>query len=349
MAYTITKWNLSRHCERIWSVHNIWSTQCRVASSLKNTFRTCLPCGSNSGWLPLDNLYTKQGDCGQKETLTIDKERVINTPNQLLYVARHGLRCQVFDTVLWQDLYERSLELAPDFQTRQWVELLHIYKRIKIRHRGLLDIVTREVMYQLERLSLEDLSKLALSMAWNEYCHNEMFDRIADVITTRLSREKIQEIPQGSIDPSTNKVSTKVGGNLEARNNDNLVVDDTNQPAKNIALSKITSYTHLLGAYAKCEFEHRELFEAVAVDLMDQLESKEMLIPQGFLVKLLASYAKFGYRHAPLFDALSKEMVTAKIPTGHLAKVQQMMKALQYENALMNSVFAYRLGNVTQC
>ncbi|ORM39896.1 uncharacterized protein BXIN_1346 [Babesia sp. Xinjiang] len=295
---------------------------------------------NRTGWVPLQNLYAKNdnitdlvgGNNDAEEDLK-QSPRVINTPNQLLYVARQGLRFQIFDTVLWNDLYECALELSGDFQPRQWVQLVHIFKRIKVKHRGLLDLATRELLYHLDRLSLEDLSKLALSFAWHGYCHSDMFSRIAEVVTTRLRREKMHEVPDvAKIDDAD---ATDPGSTGK-------------EPQKNSALSKITSYTHLLGAFSKCEVAHKELFEAVAADLVDQIRSKEMLIPPGFLSKIFASYARFGYRHVTLFDALSKEMVTAKIPTEQLASIQKMMKALDYENDIMLNIFAYRLGNAVQ-
>ncbi|GBE58732.1 hypothetical protein, conserved [Babesia ovata] len=312
----------------------------RAASTTGRVFRTCLPGddATHPGWVPLSNLYGEHAEAVDSaepaDPGSYDGSKgvkngspTINTPNQVLFVARKGLRCQVFDTKLWQDLYQRTVELSDHFHPRQWVELVHIFKRIKVRQGGLLNLATRQLLYHLERLSLEDLSKLALSFAYYQYRHTAMFDRIADVVTTRLRREKLQE--------GHGTVSTPSDAPEE----------ETDGPVKNRALSKITSYTHLVGAFAKCDHAHKELFEAVAADLVTQMGSKEMLIPPGFLVKIIASYARFGYRHNKLLDALSKEMVTAKIPDDQLLQVQHMMKALEYENDAMLSLFAYRLGN----
>ncbi|CDR96669.1 hypothetical protein, conserved [Babesia bigemina] len=312
----------------------------RAASTTGRVFRTCLPgdAGTRPGWVPLSSLYGEHAEAADSaepaDTTSYDAEKgtkhgspTINTPNQVLFVARKGLRCQVFDTKLWQDLYQRTVELSDHFQPRQWVELVHIFKRIKVRQGGLLNLATRQLLYHLERLSLEDLSKLALSFAYYQYRHTAMFDRIADVVTTRLRREKLQE------------------GHVAATAPSDALGQDTDEPVKNRALSKITSYTHLVGAFARCDHAHKELFEAVAADLVTQVESKEMMIPPGFLVKIIASYARFGYRHSKLLDTLSKEMVTAKIPDEQLLQVQHMMKALEYENDAMLNLFAYRLGN----
>ncbi|EDO08381.1 hypothetical protein BBOV_III008210 [Babesia bovis T2Bo] len=309
------------HCRSMCPV----ATLSRSSHSLRNSFRACIN-GNNTGWVPLEELYPTESDETQDHSSAyVTNERRINTVNQLMYVARKGLRCQVFDCHLWHELYDRSLDLAPEFTPRQWVELLHIYKRIKMRHTGLLDLVTRELLYRLDSLQLEDLSKLALCFGWHGYCHRDMFSRIADVVITRLTRTRMEEVPEeGS----------------------NEVTDESE--STNIAMSKITSYTHLLGAFAKCDHGHKELFEAVAVELIQLLKSKEMLIPPGFLAKVFASYARFGYRHVPLFDALSKEMLTAKIPIEQLSRIEHMVKSLDYNNEILNTVFAYRLGNSVQ-
>ncbi|GIX61487.1 uncharacterized protein BcabD6B2_09220 [Babesia caballi] len=330
-----SSWSLS-HSDRCPEVvaRSLW-LQWRAAGSARRVFRTCLPgdAEGHSGWVPLSRLYNDHTGAGRKEPsegLEVGPKQAgsqgINTPNQLLFVARRGLRCQVFDNKLWQDLYERAVELGDEFQPRQWVELVHVFKRIKVRQGGLLEMATRQLLYHLEVLSLEDLSKLALSFAYYRHCPGALFTKIAEVVTTRLQREKMQESPGDPAGEAGCGPDGEGGG-------------------KNRALSKITSYTHLLGAFAKCDFAHREMFEAVAADLLVQLRSKEMLIPPGFLVKIYASYARFGYRHVKLFDALAKEVVTAKIPTDQLLQLQRMMQALDYENELMLNVFAYRLGN----
>lgn len=303
--------------------------QLRRQTSSSHVFRTCLLSNENaqSGWVSLNSLYSKPSSAacsedGQPEVSAQSHGNIgaIKTPSQLLFVARRGLRCQVFDTKLWLDIYQRTVDLRDMFIPRQWVEMVHIFKRIKVRQPGLLDMATKELLYHLERLSLEDLSKLALSFAYHYYCQNAMFSRIATVVTTRIQRQNMHSVP-------------------------NQVSESTEEPPPRHPLSRITSYTHLLGAFAKCNIPHKELFEAVATELLTLIHSREMLIPAAFLVKIFASYASFGYRHHKLFDALCKEMVTAKLSETELLQLQGMMKTLEYQNDLMLNVFAYRLGN----
>lgn len=302
----------------------------KTGISTKNPFRTCLPSpeGHSSGWVSLSSLYdlpnehdSRKSDVNGHVSALERGVGSLNTPNQLLFVARTGLRYQIFDTKLWNDIYHHVINMRDYFKPRQWVEVVHIFKRMKVRKPGLMDLATKELLYQLERLPLEDLSKLALSFAYHQYCPSVLFARIAEVVTTRLRRQNMQSLPKEALEK------------------------EEEETVKAHPLAKITSYTHLLGAFAKCNHPHKEMFEAVAGDLLLHINAKEMLIPPGFLVKIFVSYASLGYRHNTLFDALCKEMVTAKLSDEELLQLQAMMKSLDYENDIMLNVFAYRLGN----
>ncbi|KAK2196435.1 hypothetical protein BdWA1_001681 [Babesia duncani] len=270
-----------------------------LSSCLKN------PHSKQYGWTHLDSLFYSARNRENRNIL--DR---IDSPRMIINIARRGLKLQVFDSTLWNDLSHKALEMQQSFKASQWVELLHVFKRIKIRDGKLYYTAMQQIENNIHELSLQQLSILALCFAYFDFCPSALFNKIALIVCEDFLKHKFH--------PNQEQLK---------------------------ALTKISSYAHLVGAFAKCSFGNKQLFNTVALDIVDLFAQNKGLIPSNLLLKIVISYVSLGYRHVPLFDVLCKEMVTAKLSRDELTTIKSQFDVIDYENDLMNNVFAYRLGN----
>ncbi|AFZ81562.1 hypothetical protein BEWA_009760 [Theileria equi strain WA] len=235
-------------------------------------FRSCIP-GKfirTDDWISVDKLIN-----------SVSSQYTPTTPKVILDVARSGLKLQIFDSKLWALICSNTLAVRELYTPNQWVELLHIYKRIKTRNPELFNAAAVQLGGRLNALSLRDLSILTLSFSYFTFCPNGLFENVAEIVCARCDNSLIS---------ANNEISSEI-----TRNSVGLVDAESVENKcrlKNNELSAITSYVHLLGSYAKCGFEHKQLFEVVAESILNKLSKNNAIIPPNILLKLLTAYSR---------------------------------------------------------
>eukprot|EP00375_Theileria_parva_P001682 XP_764356.1 hypothetical protein [Theileria parva strain Muguga] len=299
----------------------------------QNVFSSCVSSFINdrNNWSNIDDLVTK--------TLgSVDAK--VHSPDSLLKLAYKGLKYQIFDAYFWNDVYDKTFRSKDLFTPSQWVRLLHIYKRIKVRNSELYNIALSGIERNLDSLSLKDLSLLSLSFSYFSFCPKSLFSKISKTVCDRHRESKLKEF-DSSLD------SNHIGEN------------DSHTKAtvfKKLKTSETVSYIHMIGSYAKCGFDDKELFEVVTENLIENISNHHVTISSNLLMKTLDSYSRylnlifnlfrFGYRNVRLLDTLSNQIITAKLSAEELSRVKNIFSQLEYENDTMNNIFSYRLGNV---
>ncbi|XP_953357.1 uncharacterized protein TA10335 [Theileria annulata] len=301
--------------------------------SKQNVFSSCIKTFINdrNNWSNIDDLVAK--------TLgSVDS--IVYPPDSLLKLAYKGLQYQIFDASFWNDVYDKTAKSKDLFTPSQWIRLLHIYKRIKIRNSELYNMAQSAIERNLENLSLKELSLLSLSFSYFSFCPRSLFSKISKTVCDRHRDAKLKEF-----ELSLDFKQICENGSL---NKSNVI--------KRSKISETVSYIHMIGAYSKCGFDDKELFEVVTEKLIDNLSSHHVMISSNLLMKTLDSYSRylysifnifrFGYRNIRLLDTLSNQIITAKLSTEELSRVKSSFSQLEYENDTMNNIFSYRLGNV---
>ncbi|UKJ89905.1 hypothetical protein MACJ_003159 [Theileria orientalis] len=251
------------------------------------------------------------------------------SPDSILNVANKGVKFQIFDASFWNKINDLAVDSKQSFSPSQWVKLIHIYKRIKIRNINLYNIALEQLDYDFNPLSLKELSILSLSFSYFSICPPPLLKTIANVICCRHEVSKLKEI-ESLINSRLNNTQPDFKS-INIHQNRQKTIDTV-------------SYIHLIGSYAKCGFECKPLFEVSTENIIKNIKSG-VTIPPNLIKKFLDSYSTFGYRNKDLFDLLSDQMVTSKLSNEDLKSIKNIFAHLNYENETMNAIFSYRLGN----
>ncbi|BAM41824.1 conserved hypothetical protein [Theileria orientalis strain Shintoku] len=278
----------------------------------------------------IQDVFNKTTSWSNVDALIINNfsETGKHAPGAILKVANKGLKSQIFDVAFWNQINDLAVESKESFTPSDWVKLIHIYKRIKIRNANLYNIALEQLDYDFNALSLKELSILALSFSYFSICPIALMNSIVKTISCRHEVGKLKELESAINNRLNNTHAESKSTNTHIRQN----------------TSDTVSYIHLVGAYAKCGFDSKPLFEMVTSDIVKNIKSGVTIQP-NLIMKFLNSYSRFGYRHKELLDLLSDQMVTSRLSNEDLQTVKSIFAQLNYDNEKMNTIFSYRLGN----
>eukprot|EP00922_Rhytidocystis_sp_ex-Travisia-forbesii_P065746 GHVS01097653.1.p1 GENE.GHVS01097653.1~~GHVS01097653.1.p1 ORF type:complete len:387 (+),score=67.18 GHVS01097653.1:84-1244(+) len=208
------------------------------------------------------------------------------------------------DAHVWRKLAERAEQLLPnDITPKDLSLLLNSFKSMAHSPAPLFLSAHDAILSRLSEFSLHDMSVVCISFAGTRHPCHILFDKIAQTICKR---------------------------------------SNTGRDGRRDREQQI-SWIHLVGAFAKADVAHKELFELAGVPISKAFsQTPYNSIPPKYFVKVICAYAKFGYKHVRLLDAASFHTAVMHFNDDQLKLLVRAFHVLKHKDGWLTQISELR-------